>query len=224
MTDISFEDIRRKCIEHFDTGEIACGGIPCDDAEFYNCVTETIEENGYAYITRKWTIGRTTRYDTFITDHCVGVRGTVFFSYKGEEIYSYTGSDRNVEIYFDEQQTEYHFETFQGKNQFTKEQLSEMIEIVKRENYNDLLRCFGQGGQMEEFATQMDMSFETRKLFYICVLEKLHERYVKIHGFENPIYNQKIDLIKNNDEVYFGKKCKQKWLNEENYVIETIGE
>lgn len=218
---IGLDDIRRGAIKHFDEGKIINGGIPCEDMSFYKLVEAQIEKEGFAQVAREIRCGRVTRVDTFITDQVIGVRGGVFFFYKGDEIYYYSGADENVKIYFDEKQEEYHFEVVNYKNSFNKDQLYEMIEVVKKENYNDLLRCFGQGHQMEEFATQMDMDFETRKLFYICVLEKLHERYVRVHGFENPIYNQKIDLIKNNDEVYFGKKGKQKWIVDESYVDEV---
>ena len=218
MTEFSLEDIRKLSIKEWDKGKIINGGIPNEDIAFYDLIEKQIEENGYAFITREIKNGRLKRVDTFITDKVVGVRGTVFFFYQGEDIYSYSGSDKNVKIYFDERQEDYHFEVFKEKNNFTNEQLNQMIELVKKENYNDLLRCFGMECQIEEFATNVDMSFETRKRFYILVKNRLQEEYVERHGFRNTKIDNDIKLIKNDDETYFGKSGKQKWLLDESYV------
>lgn len=220
---IGFDDIRRGAIDHFNEGKIINGGIPCGEMKFYQTVEAQIEKEGLAHITREIKVGRITRYDTFITDQVIGVRGGVFFFYKGEEVYYYSGADKNVKIYYDEKQQEYSFEIFKYKNTFNREQCNEMIEVMMRENYNDLLRCFGTKDQVEKFATDMDMDFKTRKLFDICVHEKLQEQYVERYGVRNPLLDEEIDLIQNYDEVYYGKTGKKKWLVDESYA-EVMGD
>lgn len=220
---MGFDDIRRGAIDNFNEGKIINGGIPCDEMKFYQTVEAQIEKEGLAHITREIKVGRITKCDTFLTDQVIGVRGGVFFFYKDEEIYYYSGAEKNVEIYYDEKQQEYSFEIFKYKNTFTREQCNEMIEIMMRENYNDLLRCFGTKDQVDKFATDMDMDFKTRKLFDICVHEKLQEQYVERHGVRNILLDKEIDLIQNDDEVYYGKTGKKKWLVDESYA-EVIGD
>ena len=195
LTQLDITDIRRLSINHFDTGGIICGGIPSTDASFYNKIEQQIEENGFVYITLQRRINRVMKIDTFITDKAVGVRGTVFFFYKEEEIYTYSSTDKNTTIFFDDKQTDYHFEIYIEKQSFTRDELYEMIEIVKKNNYNDLLRCFGMKDQMVQFADSMDMDDKTRTLFYICVTEKLQEQYVSRHGYPNPLLDAEIKCL-----------------------------
>ena len=94
------------------------GGIPLDDMELYQKVAEGVEENGYAYITVAITNGRLIEMKTIVIDQIYGVRGTVLFYYKKDLVFQYSG-DKNIKIYYDETQEEYHFTVFKEKENYS---------------------------------------------------------------------------------------------------------
>lgn len=197
--------------------EFLDGGIPLDDMVMYEKVAQRVEENGYAYITVVITEGRLTEMKTIVVDQIYGVRGTVLFYYKKELVFQYT-YNKNIKVYYDETQEEYHFTVFKEKENYTRAELTEIVDKTIEWNYNDILRCFGTLDDVNKFADKMDLNYATRVLLHIIICEKLQNNYYRKYGVTNPRITEQLDLLKNDDTKFFGVNGKRKYLNSENYV------
>lgn len=197
--------------------EFLDGGIPLEDMAMYEKVAQRVEENGYAYITVVITEGRLTEMKTIVVDQIYGVRGTVLFYYKKELVFQYT-YNKNIKVYYDETQEEYHFTVFKEKENYTRAELTEIVDKTIEWNYNDILRCFGTLDDVNKFADKMDLNYATRVLLHIIICEKLQNNYYRKYGVTNPRITEQLDLLKNDDTKFFGVNGKRKYLNSENYV------
>lgn len=198
------------------------GGIPLDDMAMYEKVAQRVEENGYAYITVVITKGRLTEMKTIVVDQMYGVRGTVLFYYKKDLVFQYT-HNKNIKVYYDETQEEYHFTVFKEKENYTRAELTELVDKTIEWNYNDILRCFGTLDDVNKFADKMDLNYATRVLLHIIICEKLQNNYYRKYGVTNPRISEQLDLLKNDDTKFFGVNGKRKYLNSENYVYSDKG-
>ena len=197
--------------------EFLDGGIPLEDMAMYEKVAQRVEENGYAYITVVITEGRLIEMKTIVVDQMYGVRGTVLFYYKKDLVFQYT-YNKNIKVYYDETQEEYHFTVFKEKENYARAELTELVDKTIELNYNDFLRCFGTLDDVNKFADKMDLNYATRVLLHIIICEKLQNNYYRKYGVTNPRISEQLDLLKNDDTKFFGVNGKRKYLNSENYV------
>ena len=163
------------------------------------------------------TNGRWVEIKTIPVEKVIGVRGTAFFIYNNEIVFSYYNED-NIRIGFDFNQKEYYLKYYKMPQEVSKEDLEEIVEQLLTEHYGDIYHLWMNHTDVDNFADKLDLNLNSRINLHKVYLEFCQKQYIRHNGYENPILNDKMSELLGDVEYFLGKKNYKKYVDVENYI------